>query len=101
MLIISFFFSHVPVYLLRPRGKASVCKEPKKKSWKHFYWYRLQRDRYHVFFFFFVQMQLGLFIAETAALSCSAGLGGAHPHTINQNLQKKSVFHCENIVIFE
>lgn len=37
------------------------------------------------FFFFFVQMQLGLFIAETAALSCSAGLGGAHPHTINQN----------------
>jgi hypothetical protein len=46
-------------------------------------------------------MQLGLFIAETAALSCSAGLGGAHPHTINQNLQKKSVFHCENIVIFE
>ena len=32
MLIISFFFSHVPVYLLRPRGKASVCKEPKKKS---------------------------------------------------------------------
>jgi hypothetical protein len=46
-------------------------------------------------------MQLGLFIAETAALSCSAGLGGAHPHTINKNLQKKSVFHCENIVIFE
>jgi hypothetical protein len=101
MLIISFFFSHVPVYLLRPRGKASVCKEPKKNRESIFIGIDYREIVTMFFFFFFVQMQLGLFIAETAALSCSAGLGGAHPHTINKNLQKKSVFHCENIVIFE